>query len=138
MSITRLTTTFALSLLAAQLASGVAAAACPNPNPGKTHELEFKLKDGKCVEKLKKERDGSDAMEIKVCENDTVQWKVSGKAKLIVFVGGTPFEWAASGFEGNKIEGKVKPGTAGKPPFKYSVYVKDTDCELDPRIIVEP
>jgi len=136
MSIARLTTTFALSLLAAQLASGVAAAACPNPNPGKTHELDFKVKSDGCVEKVKK-KDGTDAREITVCENDTVQWKVSGNAKLIAFVAETPFEWAASGFEGNKIEGKVKPGTKGKE-FKYSVYVKNTVCVLDPKIIVEP
>jgi hypothetical protein len=133
MSIARLTTTLALSLLAAQLASGVAEAACPDP---KTHELEFKVKNDGCVEKVKK-KDGADAQEITVCENDTVQWKVTGNAKLIAFVAETPFEWAASGFEGNKIEGKVKPGTRGKE-FKYSVYVKNTVCVLDPKIIVEP
>jgi|OpeIllAssembly_1097287.scaffolds.fasta_scaffold118367_2 hypothetical protein len=136
MSIARVTTTFALSLLAAQLASGVAAAACPNPNPGKLHELDFKVKSDGCVEKVKK-KDGTDAPEITVCENDTVQWKVTGNAKLIAFVAKTPFKWAASGFEGNKIEGTVQPGTKNNT-FKYSVYVKDTVCVLDPKIIVEP
>ena len=136
MSITRLTTTFALSLLAAQLASGVAAAACPDP--GKTHELEFKVKSDGCVEKVNK-KDGTDGTTITVCESDKVQWKVTGKDKKIEFDGASPFEWPEpdSGFKGNKIEGTVQPGTAGKD-FKYSVKVKDLACVLDPRIIVEP
>jgi hypothetical protein len=134
MSITRLTTTFALGLLAAQLASGVAAAACPNP--GKTHELEFKVKNDECVEKVKK-KDGSDAETINVCETDVVQWKVKGKAKSIVFDGASPFEWTDSGFKGNKIEGTVKEGTANKE-FKYSVKVDGLDCVHDPMIIVQP
>ena len=136
MSIARLATTFAFSLLAAQLASGVAAAACPNPDP---HELKFKVKDDKvdgCVVEVKK-KDGTSGNEITVCENDTVQWKVTGNAKMIAFVEKTPFKWAASGFEGNKIEGTVQPGTKNKT-FKYSVYVKDTVCVFDPKIIVEP
>jgi hypothetical protein len=141
MSIARLTTTFAFSLLAAQLASGVAAAACPNPNSGKTHELKFKVKDNKndgCVVEVKN-KDGNSLIPIdtiKVCENDTVQWKFTGNAKLIAFKDKTPFAWSASGFEGNKIEGKILPGTAGSE-FKYSVYVKDTVCVFDPAIIVE-
>jgi Na+-translocating ferredoxin:NAD+ oxidoreductase RnfG subunit len=139
MSIARFTTTLACSLLAAQLASGVAAAACPNPNRDKPHELTFKVKDDKvdgCVVEVKK-KDGTSGNEITVCENDTVQWKVKGNAKMIVFVAETPFVWAASDFERDKIEGKVKPGTKGKE-FKYSVYVKDTVCVFDPKIIVEP
>jgi hypothetical protein len=134
MSIARLTTAFAFSLLAAQLASGVAAAACPNP--GKTHELEFKVNSNECVEKVKK-KDGTDGETIKVCETDKVQWKVSGKDKNIVFDGKSPFEWTDSGFKGNKIEGTVQTGTAGKE-FKYSVKVKDLTCVHDPKIIVEP
>jgi len=134
MSIARLTTTFALSLLAAQLASGVAAAACPNP--GKTHELKFKVKGDECVEKVKK-NDGSDGETIKVCETDVVQWKVKGKSKSIVFDGPSPFEWEDSGFKGDKIEGTVKSGTAGKE-FKYSVKVDGLECVHDPKIIVEP
>jgi hypothetical protein len=138
MSIARLTTTFAFSLLAAQLASGVAAAACPNP--GKTVELKFKVKADECVEQVNK-KDGTNGTTINVCVGDTVQWKVSGKAKLIAFRDRTPFAWAASGFEGNKIEGVVKPDTArtctAAEPCKYTVYVKDMACVLDPAIIVE-
>jgi hypothetical protein len=138
MSIARLTATFAFSLLAVQLASGVAAAACPDPNSNpKTHELDFKVKSDGCVEKVKK--NGIEAPAINVCEKDKVQWKVTGNAKLIAFDAKTPFKWAASGFEGNgnKIEGTVEPGTKGKT-FKYSVYVKDMACVLDPTIIVDP
>jgi hypothetical protein len=137
MSIARLTTTFAFSLLAAQLASGVAAAACPNP--GKTTELEFKVKPDGCVEKVKK-KDGTDGETIKVCETDKVQWKVGGKDKKIVFDGKSPFEWTDSGFKDNKIEGTVKAGTARLEPYKYSVsvMVNNKECVLDPKIIVEP
>jgi hypothetical protein len=149
MSIARLTTTFAFSLLAVQLASGIAAAACPNPDPV---ELKFKVKADGCVEKVHK-KDDTDGTRVSVCEGGTVQWKVSGKPKLIAFVGepstnpvpvGTPFEWAASGFEddGSKIEGKVKAGAANictkDNPCKYAVYVKDKVCVLDPTIIVDP
>jgi uncharacterized protein (DUF2147 family) len=133
MSIARLTTTFALGLLAAQLASG-AAVACDNP--GKTHELEFKVKGDECVEKVKK-KDGSDAETINVCEKDVVQWKVSGNAKSIVFDGASPFEWTDSGSKDKKIEGTVRQGTAGKE-FKYSVKVDGLDCVHDPMIIVQP
>jgi hypothetical protein len=133
MSIARFTTACALSLLAAQLASG-AAVACDNP--GKTHELEFKVKNDECVEKVKK-KDGSDAETINVCETDVVQWKVTGKAKSIVFDGASPFEWTDSGFKANKIEGTVKSGTAGQD-FKYSVKVDGLECVHDPRIIVQP
>jgi len=139
MSIVRLTTTLALSLLAAQLASGVAAAACsdPNRNP-KIHKLDFKVKSDGCVEKVKK-KDDSDGETITVCENDTVQWKVNGRDKKIVFDGNSPFEWPGpdSGFKDKKIEGKVQPGTARKE-FKYSVKVKGLECVHDPKIIVEP
>jgi hypothetical protein len=138
MSIARLTATFAFSLLAVQLASGVAAADCadPNRNP-KTHKLDFKVKSNGCVEKVK-DKDGNDAPETNVCEKDTVEWKVtgSGNEKMIAFVAETPFKWAASGFQGSRIAGEVLSGTKGKT-FKYSVYVKDTVCILDPTIIVD-
>jgi hypothetical protein len=138
MSIARIATVFTLSLLAAQLASGVAVAC---DNPGKTHELKFKVKSDGCVEKVQK-KDDSDAMEIKVCEKDKVEWQVNGKDKKIVFDPNdpkSPFEWPGSdsGFKDKKIEGTVQPGTAGKS-FKYSVKVKDLTCVLDPKIIVEP
>jgi hypothetical protein len=146
MSIARLTRTFAFSLLAALLASGVAAANCsdPNRNP-ETHKLKFKVKDDGCVEKVKKDRDDTDATVISVCKKDTVEWKVTGNAKMIAFVAKsptdpvrTPFDWAASGFEGNnsKIEGKVKEGAAGT--YNYAVYVQGKTCVLDPTIIVDP
>ena len=134
MSIARVTTAFALSLLAAQLASGVAVAC---DNPGKTHTLKFKVKDDGCVQKVKKDSDGADADTLNVCETDTVIWKVSGKSKSIVFDGTSPFEWLDSGFKGNDIQGTVKAGTAGKD-FKYSVKVDGMTCVLDPRIIVDP
>jgi hypothetical protein len=140
MSIARLTATFAFSLLAAQLASGVAAADCPNP--GKTVELTLKVKDDKddgCVVEVKK--GGDPANTIRVCEKDTVQWKFTGNAKMIAFDAKTPFDWAASGFLGNKIEGKVKAGAAGTCPApdgcKYTVYVDKTVCVFDPTIIVD-
>jgi hypothetical protein len=136
MSIARLTTTFAFSLLAVQLASGVAAAACPNPNPT-THELKFKVKSDGCIEKVT-DKDGNDAPETKVCEKDTVEWKVTGTGneKMIAFKSETPLEWAASGFQGSKVKGEVQPGTKGKK-FAYSVYVKNKVCVFDPMIIVE-
>ena len=135
MSIARMTTAFALSLLAAQLASGVAVAC---DNKGKTHTLKFKVKDDGCVEKVKKDSDGADADTINVCETDTVVWKVSGKSKSIVIDGdSTPFAWQDSGFMSNKIEGTVQAGTAGKE-YKYSVKVDGLDCVLDPKIIVDP
>jgi hypothetical protein len=58
MSISRLTTAFALGLLAVQLASG-AAVACDKP--GKTHKLSFKVTDDGCVVKVKKDSDDADA-----------------------------------------------------------------------------
>ena len=135
MSIARITTAFALSLLAAQLASGVAVAC---DNPGKTHALKFKVNDEGCVLKVKKESDGADADEVRVCETDVVKWMVTGKAKSIVFDGASPLEWLESGFKDQKIEGTVQAGTAGKPPFKYSIKVDGMDCVLDPKIIVDP
>jgi len=134
MSITRFTTAFALSLLAAQLASGVAVAC---DSPGKIHALKFKVNDDGCVLKVKKDSDGADADTIKVCETDVVSWKVNGKSKSIVFDGESPFEWQDSGFKSNDIQGTVKAGTAGKD-FKYSVKVDGMTCVLDPRIIVDP
>lgn len=134
MSIARLTTALALGLLAAHLASG-AAVACDKP--GKTHKLSFKVKDDGCVEKVKKDSDGADAEKINVCETDVVEWKVSGKAKSIVFDGSSPFDWTDSGSKDRKIEGKVKSGTAGKK-FKYSVKVDGLDCVHDPIIIIDP
>lgn len=135
MSIARMTTAFALSLLAAQLASGVAVAC---DDKGKTHTLKFKVKDDGCVEKVKKDSDGADADTINVCETDKVIWKVSGKSKSIVIDGdSTPFAWQDSGFMSNKIEGTVQAGTAGKE-YKYSVKVDGMDCVLDPKIIVDP
>jgi hypothetical protein len=133
MSIKRCATAFALGLLAAQLASGVAVAC---DNPGKTHTLKFKVKDDGCVQKVKKESDGADADTINVCETDKVVWTVSGRAKSIVFDGASPFDWADSGSD-SSIEGAVKSGTAGKD-FKYSVKVDGLDCVLDPKIIVQP
>ena len=118
MSIARVTTALALSLLAVQLASGVAVAC---DNPGKTHNLKFKVKNDECVEKVKKEKDDGDADTINVCETDKVVWKVAGRAKTIVFEGESPFDWSDSGSD-KKIQGTVKPGTAGKE-FKYSVKV---------------
>jgi hypothetical protein len=134
MSIARLTTALALSLLAGQLASGLAAAACPNP--GKTHELKFKVKDDGCVEKVKKD-DGSNGDEVRVCETDVVKWKVTGKGKSIVFDGASPFDWTDSGFKDKEIEGTVKTGTANNE-YKYSVKVDGLQCVLDPKIIVDP
>ncbi len=134
MSIARFATAFALSLLAAQLASGFAVAC---DTPGKTHTLKFKVKDDGCVLKVKKDSDGADAATISVCETDSVIWKVSGKSKSIVFEGTSPFEWLNSGFKGNDIQGTVKAGTAGKD-YKYSVKVDGLDCVLDPKIIVDP
>jgi len=134
MSIARLTTAFALSLLAAQLASGVAVAC---DNPGKTHTLKFKVKDDGCVVKVKQDSNGADADTITACETDTVIWRVSGKSKAIVFDGASPFEWLDSGFKGNDIEAKVKAGTAGNE-YKYSVKVDGMSCVLDPKIIVGP
>jgi len=135
MSIARVTTAFALSLLAAQLASGVAVAC---ENPGKTHNLKFKVKSDGCVEKVKKEKDDADADTINVCETDVVSWTVNGKSKSIVIDGdSTPFAWQDSGFKDKTIEGTVKPGTAGQE-FKYSVKVDGLDCVLDPKIIVQP
>jgi hypothetical protein len=135
MSIARLATAFALSLLAAQLALG------DEPNcaekKGDVHVLKFKVKDDGCVEKVKKDSDGADADEIRVCETDVVKWKVNGKKKSIVFEGVSPFEWTDSGFEDKKIEGTVQAGTAGKD-FKYSVKVDGMACVLDPKIIVVP
>ena len=87
MSIARVTTALALSLLAVQLASGVAVAC---DNPGKTHNLKFKVKNDECVEKVKKEKDDGDADTINVCETDKVVWKVAGRAKTIVFEGESP------------------------------------------------
>lgn len=134
MSIARVTTALSLGLLAVQLASGVAGAC---ENPGKTHNLKFKVKNDECVEKVKKEKDDGDADTINVCETDVVQWKVKGKAKSIVFDGASPFEWTDSGFKGKQIEGTVKSGTAGQD-FKYSVKVDGLECVLDPKIIVQP
>ena len=133
MSIARLTTAFALGLLAVQLAAG-AAVACDKP--GKTHKLSFKVKDDGCVVKVKKDSDGADAETVNVCEKDVVEWKVTGKAKSIVFDGNSPFEWTDSGFKGKKIEGTVKSGTAGEE-FKYSVKVNGLACVHDPKIIVD-
>lgn len=133
MSIARVTTALALGLLAVQLASGVAVAC---DNPGKTHNLKFKVKNDECVEKVKKEKDDGDADTINVCETDKVVWKVAGRAKTIVFEGESPFDWSDSGSD-KKIQGTVKPGTAGQE-FKYSVKVDGTDCVLDPKIIVQP
>jgi hypothetical protein len=132
MSMARLTTAFALGLLALQLAAG-AAVACDNP--GKTHKLSFKVKDDGCVVKVKKDSTGDDADTINVCETDAVEWKVLGKAKSIVFDDKSPFDWLDSGFKGDKIEGTVKSGTAGTE-FKYSVKVDGLACVLDPAIIV--
>jgi hypothetical protein len=135
MSIARVTTALTLGLLAVQLASGVAVAC---ENPGKTHNLKFKVKNDECVEKVKKEKDDGDADTINVCETDKVVWKVSGRAKSIVIDGdSTPFAWQDSGFKNKTIEGTVKPGTAGQE-FKYSVKVDGLDCVLDPKIIVQP
>ena len=112
------------------------AVACDNP--GKTHNLKFKVKNDECVEKVKKEKDDGDADTINVCETDKVIWKVSGRAKSIVIDGdSTPFAWQDSGFKDKTIEGTVKPGTAGQE-FKYSVKVDGLDCVLDPKIIVQP
>jgi hypothetical protein len=133
MSIARITTALALGLLAVQLATG-AAVACDNP--GKTHKLKFQVKDDGCVTKVKKESDDADAETINVCEKDVVEWKVTGKAKSIVFDGESPFEWTDSGFKDRKIEGEVKAGTAGKE-FKYSVKVDGLACVHDPKIIVD-
>jgi hypothetical protein len=132
MSVARLTTALALGLLAAHLASG-AAVACDNP--GKTHELSFKVTEDGCVAKVKKASDDADAETINVCEADVVEWKVTGRAKSIVFDGNSPFDWADSGSKDKKIEGKVKSGTAGAE-FKYSVKVDGLACVHDPRIIV--
>jgi hypothetical protein len=133
MSIARFTTAFALGLLAVQLASG-AAVACDNP--GKTHKLSFKVTDDGCVAKVKKDADDADAETINVCEKDVVEWKVTGKAKSIVFDGNSPFDWADSRFKDRKIEGTVKSGTAGEE-FKYSVKVDGLACVHDPKIIVD-
>ena len=136
MSIARLATACALSLLAAQLALGDERNCATDK--GAVHTLKFKVKDDGCVEKVKKDSDGANADEIRVCETDVVKWKVNGKKKSIVFEGVSPFEWTDSGFEDNKIEGTVKAGTAGQPPFKYSVKVDGLACVLDPKIIVDP
>jgi hypothetical protein len=137
MSIARFTTAFALSLLGAQITSGVAVAC---ENQGKTHSLKFKVDDDGCVLKVKKDSDDADAETINVCETDVVTWKVNGKSKAIVFEGANPFGWtdADSGFKSNEIQGTVKAGTAGKPPFKYSVKVDGMTCVHDPKIIVQP
>jgi len=133
MSIVRLTTACAFGLLAVQLASG-AAVACDDP--GKTHKLSFKVADDGCVTKVNKDADDADAETINVCETDVVEWKVTGKAKSIVFDGKSPFEWADSNFKDRKIEGKVRSGTAGEE-FKYSVKVDGLACVHDPKIIVD-
>ena len=133
MSIARLTTAFALGLLGVHLSLG-AAVACDNP--GKTHKLSFKVTEDGCVAKVKKDSDDADAETINVCEKDVVEWRVTGKAKSIVFEGNSPFKWADSGFKDKKIEGEVKPGTAGKE-FKYSVKVDGLACVHDPKIIVD-
>jgi hypothetical protein len=133
MSMARLTTAFALGLLALQLAAG-AAVACENP--GKTHKLSFKVKDDGCVVRVRKDSNDEDAETINVCERDVVEWKVRGNAKSIVFDGNSPFDWVDSGFKGAKIEGTVKSGTAGDE-FKYSVKVDGLACVHDPKIIVD-
>jgi hypothetical protein len=136
MSITRVTTALALGLLATQPAMG------DEPDcavkKGAVHTLKFKVNDDGCVEKVKKDSNGDDADEIRVCETDVVKWKVGGKKKSIVFEGASPFEWTDSGFKANDIEGTVKAGTAGEPPFKYSVKVDGMTCVFDPKIIVVP
>jgi hypothetical protein len=138
MSIARLTTAFALSLLASQLALGDEPTCAAKK--GATHTLKFKVKDDGCVEKVKKDSDGADADTLNVCETDTVVWKVSGKSKAIVFEGANPFGWTSpdSGFKDKTIEGTIQAGTAGQPPFKYSVKVDGMACVLDPKIIVDP
>ena len=137
MSIARFTTAFALSLLAAQLASGVAVAC---ENKGKTHTLKFKVDDDGCVLKVKKDADDADAETINVCETDVVTWKVNGNSKAIVFEGANPFGWtdSDSGFKSNEIQGTVQAGTAGEPPFKYPVKVDGMTCLHHPKIIVQP
>jgi hypothetical protein len=95
MSIARLTTAFALGLPGVHLSSG-AAVACDNP--GRTRKLSFKVTEDGCVAKVKKDSGDADAETINVCEKDAVEWKVTGKAKSIVFDGNSPFEWADSGF----------------------------------------
>ncbi len=80
--------------------------------------------------------DDADAETVNVCEKDVVEWKVTGKAKSIVFDGNSPFDWSDSGFKGRKIEGTVKSGTAGEE-FKYSVKVDGLACVHDPKIIVD-
>jgi hypothetical protein len=133
MSMSRLTVAFVLGFVSLQLTAG-AAIACENP--GKTHKLSFKVKDDGCVVKVKKESTDEDAETINVCESDVVEWKVRGSAKSIVFDDSSPFEWVDSGFKGDKIEGKVKSGTAGNE-FKYSVKVDGLTCVHDPKIIVD-
>jgi len=119
------------------LSVGVATVAPACENPGKVHKLKFKVKGDECVEKVAKDDDDSDAEDVYVCVSDTVVWKVSGRAKSVVFDGDSPFDWSDSGFRGNSIEGVVREGTAGQS-FKYSVKVDGLECVHDPRVVVEP
>ena len=125
--------------LGAQAGFGRAEAACPVSD--KPHKLKFKVQGDQCVTRVLKDKDGSDAETIRVCEGDTVIWSVAGPRKSVVFTSGdTPFEWKNSEFKGNKIEGVVRQGAAKNgqsTSYKYTVKVEGKACEHDPIIIVD-
>jgi len=106
------------------------------------HKLKFKVKDDQCVVKVLHDSDDeADADTIHVCEGDTVSWKVSGPKKSIVFAKKSPFDWADSGYKGNKIEDVVRTGASKDcqaDECKYTVMVEGLSCVFDPKIIVDP
>jgi hypothetical protein len=145
-----------LALCAALFLLGACASAssdeefvCGSSRNPERHDLVFKIKttaDG-CVEKVKK-KNGTDGTSIDVCRGDSVRWKVKvdndpngGKEKSVAFDKSTdsPFEWKDSGYQSDRIEGKVSDQAQFDTPYEYSVRTKggpDDGCPLDPMIIV--